>query len=155
MKKNDRLEAWLEAWDQQSESRFPREYRAFFVLFNQGDYYESHDVLEHLWLRCTDSNRSFFQALIQLAGAFVHFKKHASFPLHPTHSRRLPPGCRLLDLASVRLRAFPQLHLGIATAEILEICELWKNRALSGSNPLTDYPPPKLCEPKISLTKIN
>jgi hypothetical protein len=148
MKKNDRLEAWLAAWDDAPRSRWPREYRAFFVRFNQGDYYEAHDVLEHLWLRCTDSNRSFFQALIQFAGAFVHFKKHALHPHHPTHSRRIPPGCRLLDLAAKRLQSFPGPHLGIIPSEIIAACELWRTRAQSGLNPLNAFPPPQLSGPQ-------
>jgi len=148
MKKNDRLETWLDDWDDRSHSPWPREYRAFFARFNQGDYYEAHDVLEHLWLRCTDSNRSFFQALIQFAGAFVHFKKHALHPDHPTHSRRIPPGCRLLDLAAKRLQCFPSPHMGIAPSEVVAMCELWKSRAQPGLSPLIEFPPPRLPEPR-------
>lgn len=143
MKKNDTLEAWLHAWDATPQSPVPREYRAYFHCFNLGQYYEAHDVLEHLWLRCTDSNRSFYQALIQLAGAFVHFKKHATFPTHPTHSRRLPPGQRLLDLASTRLLPYGKTHLGLNVEALLELCALWKERAAQ-SSPLRVYPSPVL-----------
>jgi hypothetical protein len=143
MKKNEQLQLWLEAWDPNPESPLPREYRAYFHCFNSGQYYEAHDVLEHLWLRCTDSNRSFYQGLIQLAGAFVHFRKHADAPTHPTHSRRLGPGQRLLDLASGRLRSYGASHLEVNIEMVLKLCVLWKERATLGS-PLLTFPAPQL-----------
>lgn len=96
MKKNASIQAKLSAWESSTDSLLPKEYRAYFDCFNQGLYYEAHDVLEHLWLVCQDANRSFFQGLIQIAGAFVHFQKQASsqptqriragLPLEPDYS---------------------------------------------------------------------
>ena len=28
-------------------------YRAYFRLWNEQDYYQAHDVLEHIWLKAT------------------------------------------------------------------------------------------------------
>lgn len=153
MKKNALLEAWLDSWeaasthgsaDKSPAGGFPREYRAYFFCFNRGEYYEAHDVLEHLWLRCADSNRSFYQALIQFAGAFVHFQKQARAPGHPTHSRRLAPGARLLDLAAERLSEYPGLHKGLDLAALLQMCAVWKSRALSDPCPLANFEAPVL-----------
>lgn len=154
MKKNDLLSVWLQNWDPNPLSPLPAEYRAFFDRFNQGLFYEAHDVLEHLWLRCHDSNRSFYQALIQLAGAFVHFQKHALFPSHPTHQRRLAPGRRLLDLASDRLRPFAPHHLGIDVDAILQLCSLWKSLTES-QNPLSSSQTPSLLPPTEPLFSPN
>ena len=157
MKKNELLEAWLDSWEasqtahQLSENphtEFPREYRAFFFCFNQSEYYEAHDVLEHLWLRCADANRSFYQALIQLAGAFVHFQKQAQQPDHPTHSRRAAPGRRLLALASARMKPFPQQHLGVDVESLRALCALWEQRALESAIPLQTFDAPILPFPK-------
>jgi len=130
MKKNERLETWLTEWDIETNSILPREYRAYFHCFNAGDFYEAHDVLEHLWLQCEDENRSFYQALIQFAGAFVHLQKHALYPEHPTHSRRLSPGARLFALADARLATYPTLHLKLDLLEVRALCALWSRRAL-------------------------
>ena len=156
MKKNELLEEWLESWDRSqhlnvrtpaSTSKFPREYRAFFFCFNNAQYYEAHDVLEHLWLRCTDSNRSFYQALIQIAGAFVHFQKQALFPEHPTHSRRNAPGKRLLALAAQRMSAYPKWHLGVSVQNLRSLCSEWETRATKAEIPLHSFKPPTLDAP--------
>ncbi len=144
MKKKTRMEAKLAEWDRSPDSTLPVEYRAFFACFNQGEYYEAHDVLEHLWLRCNDSNRSFFQALIQFAGAFVHLQKHHLFPGHPTHSRRLAPARRLFALAAARLRAYPRHHFGLDLTGVLDICVRWSAFAEQEPSPLAQNPPPQI-----------
>jgi predicted metal-dependent hydrolase len=145
MKKNERMEAWLEVWDTDAHSPLPAEYRAFFACFNRGEYYEAHDALEHLWLRCHDSNRSFYQALIQFAGAFVHLQKHCLFPGHPTHSRRLAPARRLFALAAERLGAYPKRHLALNLGGVLALGAHWSALAGQGPSPLAVHPPPRLC----------
>ena len=144
MKKNDRMEAWLGAWDTDPLSPLPAEYRAFFACFNKGQYYEAHDVLEHLWLQCHDSNRSFYQGLIQFAGAFVHLQKHCLFPGHPTHSRRLAPAQRLFALAAARLSAYPERHLALDLACVLAIGTHWSGLAAGVASPLAVHPAPLL-----------
>ena len=160
MKKNELLEAWLDSWEASLPSAempkhalFPREYRAFFFCFNQAQFYEAHDVLEHLWLQCTDENRSFYQALIQLAGAFVHFQKQALFPNHPTHARRAAPGRRLLGLASRRLQSFPKWHLGLDVKALCELCALWDVRAGTHAIPLDAFESPHLPLPQPPLAR--
>lgn len=142
MKKNDRLEAWLRTWDPDPSSRLPAEYRAFFFCFNRSDYYEAHDVLEHLWLQCLDGNRHFYQGLIQFAGAFVHLQKHYLFPGHPTHSRRLAPASRLFALAAHRLGPYAPVHLALDVAHLLETGASWSSMANAGQNPLGQQPAP-------------
>jgi predicted metal-dependent hydrolase len=148
MKKNQRLMLWLESWRQDSATDLPRELCAFIALFNTGAYYEAHDVLEHLWLRCTDERRSFFQALIQLAGAFVHFQKQRLHPAHPTHARRLPPGARLLEMASQRMTPYGSRYLNLDVKDLVQSCARWKQQALQAVNPLENGPAPRLegCE---------
>ncbi len=81
-------------------------YLGYFVCFNRGDYYEAHDVLEHLWLSERDGAGVFHKGLIQLAGAFVHMRKQFLRPGHPTDGRRLAPAYRLLGLAARNLEPF-------------------------------------------------
>jgi predicted metal-dependent hydrolase len=43
--------------------------------FNDGYYFESHETLEDLWMVTPWPERQFFQAIIQLAAAFVHYAR--------------------------------------------------------------------------------
>lgn len=98
-------------------------YLAYFGCFNAGDYYEAHDVLEHLWLRGRDGNYGFYKGLIQLAGAFVHLKKQRARPDHPTDGRRLHPAVRLFRLAEKNLAAYRPHHLGLDLQGVFALIE--------------------------------
>lgn len=75
-------------------------YTGWFTCFNRGEYYEAHDVLEHLWLQTPPGpEHAFYKGLIQLAGAFVHLKKQHIRPWHPKDGARLRPAGRLFALA--------------------------------------------------------
>ncbi len=78
------------------------EFRKAVEEFNDGYYFESHETLEDLWMVTPLPERDFFQAIIQLAAAFVHF------------SRGEYPGIvKLLDAASSKLGAFTPMTLGV------------------------------------------
>lgn len=42
-------------------------------FFNEQDFFEAHEVWEHLWLECAGPERRFYQGLIQAAVALYHF----------------------------------------------------------------------------------
>ncbi len=96
-------------------------YRGYFQCWNAQQYYEAHDVLEHLWLRTTSADANFFKGLIQGAGAFVHLQKQFQHPTHAKHGRRLAPARRLLRLAARNLAPFePVRHaFDVAAFQIL------------------------------------
>lgn len=97
-------------------------YLGYFSLFNAQEYYEAHDVLEHLWLQAgRDGNYAFYKGLIQLAGAFVHLKKQWARPDHPTDGRRLHPAVRLFRMAEENLSAYAPVHLGLDVAEVFAL----------------------------------
>src|SRR5476651_1994866 len=86
-------------------------YAGYFVLFNQQKFYESHDVLEDLWLVDKHGpNGNFYKGLIQLAGAFVHLQKN-----------RLRPAAALFKLAKTNFERFPQVHedLSLAIVQVM------------------------------------
>ncbi len=78
--KAERIEAYVKSFGLDAEAFDPC-YLAYFICFNAQEYYEAHDVLEHLWLQREDENHAFFKGLIQFAGAFVHLKKQAARPV--------------------------------------------------------------------------
>lgn len=101
---------------------FDARYLGYFDCFNQGEFYEAHDVLEDLWLldrKGPDGN--FYKGLIQLAGAFVHLKKG-----------RRQPAVALLRLARNNLSQYPKLHHGLEVDAVLELTRNWEER-ISGA----------------------
>lgn len=108
-------------------------YAGFFRRFNAGEYYEAHDVLEHLWLRTTGPEYGFYKGLIQLAGAFVHLKKHHARPTHPKDGRRLQPATRLFLLAEANLGPHSPSHMGLDVAAVCEFSEQWRAAIEQGS----------------------
>ncbi len=76
--------------------------------FNDGYYFESHETLEDLWMVTPLPDRDFFQAVIQLAAAFVHFVRG-----------EYPGIVKLLDAAADKLRAFVPEQRGVDVAALL------------------------------------
>lgn len=52
--------------------QYPEQYYLFFERFNQGEYYECHDLLEEIWLE--QKSNKFLQGLLQLAVGIYHFE---------------------------------------------------------------------------------
>ena len=119
-RKAERMDAFVRSLGLEGEGFDPC-YLAYFGCFNAGEYYEAHDVLEHLWLRERDANYAFYKGLIQLAGAFVHLKKQRARPDHPTDGRRLHPAVRLFRLAEQNLAPYRPRHLGLDLPEVLAL----------------------------------
>jgi predicted metal-dependent hydrolase len=120
MKKGDRIEAYVKSLS--TGSTHDPCYEGYFVCFNEQQYYEAHDVLEHLWLGATGPPYQFFKGLIQLAGAFVHLQKQYRRPEHPTDQKRLHPACRLFRLAYMNLEPFSPWYLDLDVRSVLELC---------------------------------
>lgn len=99
-------------------------YQGYFRCFNAGDYYEAHDVLEHLWLKDGPGgeNYAFYKGLIQLAGAFVHLRKQHEHPTHAKHGRRLGPAARLFELARGNLAPYGPHHLALDVEAARVLC---------------------------------
>ena len=119
MKKSDRMELFVEGLvsgklANGAEATFDPCYLGYFECFNLGDYYEAHDVLEHLWLKEERGapDDAFYKGLIQLAGAFVHLKLQDARPEHPKHGRRLRPAGRLFQLALSNMESYGDVHHG-------------------------------------------
>ena len=117
-------------------------YLGYFECFNEGLFYESHDVLEELWLADKKSpNHAFYKGLIQFAGAFVHLQKHSL--MYP----RLRPAGALFRLARANLVQYPAMHERLDVKGLLETIEEWLGRLEAveyKSNPLEHHRAPKV-----------
>ncbi len=125
MKKNERITAFMATLPSSPASDLDRRYLGYFACFNDGRYYDAHDVLENLWLENDSPDGAFFKGLIQLAGAFVHLQKQAARPDHPKDGRRLQPAYRLFALAAGNLDAYRPHHWDLDVSEICALCEKW------------------------------
>lgn len=122
MKKSDRLTAFVEELDTDPEIDLDPCYQGYFACFNAGNYYEAHDVLEHLWLKRRDENYEFYKGLIQIAGAFVHLKLQSLHPDHPKHGRRLQPAVRLFRRGIEHIAPYGPRHLRLDVAALCRLC---------------------------------
>ncbi len=124
LKKHDRMTAFVAALDTDPTLALDPCYQGYFRCFNEGRYYEAHDVLEHLWLGGgrADANHAFYKGLIQAAGAFVHLRKQYEHPAHAKHGRRLRPAVRLFALAQANLAPYGPRHLGLDVDALLALC---------------------------------
>ncbi|MSR57680.1 MAG: DUF309 domain-containing protein [Planctomycetaceae bacterium] len=52
---------------------YPAQYLEGLRLFNDEEFFESHEVLEDLWSETQDERKKFYQGLIQAAVALLHF----------------------------------------------------------------------------------
>lgn len=53
----------------------PAEYFRYFVLFNNRDFFEAHEVLEDLWVVEVEPLRTYYKGLIQAAVAICHWQR--------------------------------------------------------------------------------
>ena len=81
-------------------------YLAGILFFNEGDYFESHEVWEALWMDSAGPERKFYQGLIQAAVALYHFGngnlRGAVKLYHSSHNYMAPYGSPYQGLDTVR-----------------------------------------------------
>ncbi|HEV7404208.1 MAG TPA: DUF309 domain-containing protein [Chthoniobacteraceae bacterium] len=137
MKKNERITAFVQGLDldpREGGDGMDAHYTGYFACFNAGQYYEAHDVLEHLWLRGCGEEHAFYKGLIQIAGAFVHLRKQYLRPEHPKDGKRLRPAVRLFELGERNVAPYGPRHLGLDVAALLALC-----RATAGEIIISEF----------------
>jgi predicted metal-dependent hydrolase len=93
-------------------------------LYNHGEFFEAHEVLEAAWVRAARPERFFLQSLIHAAVARYHA------------SRDNRPGAeRQLDKALRKLAGYLPSHQGVDTAALLAGLLAWRD-ALAAGQPL-------------------
>jgi predicted metal-dependent hydrolase len=98
------------------------------VLFNEGQYFECHEVLEEAWTPERGERRLFLQSLIHVAVGFYH------------NQRRNPPGAtRQLRKGLRKLKAYLPVCEQVNTAR-LEREVLTVLQAIEEGVPVSSYP---------------
>ncbi len=89
-------------------------YQRGLELFNRGEFFDAHEVLEDVWRAAPAAEKKFLQGLIQVAVGLHH------------HSRGNMAGARsLLARAHRNLSAYPAHHGGIDLAGLRAQVERW------------------------------
>jgi predicted metal-dependent hydrolase len=134
IRKSEKVAAVIKAFE--GRGKDPH-YIGYFELFNQGLYYEAHDVLENLWLPDRQGvNGAFYKGLIQFAGAFVHLQKS-----------RLRPAAALFKLAKANFERYGAVYEGLSLARIQSTIRCYLETLEAGNyevNPLTAASAPRL-----------
>jgi predicted metal-dependent hydrolase len=123
MTRDLRISAAVEAFrGQELDAR----YLAYFECFNRRFFFESHEVLESLWLVDRQApNAAFYKGLIQLAGGFVHIQKN-----------RPGPAAALLRLARTNVCQYSAIHEGLDIDRVRALIGLWLGKLeTAGPNP--------------------
>ncbi|MGH9670443.1 MAG: DUF309 domain-containing protein [Terriglobales bacterium] len=105
------------------------------ALFNQGHFFDAHEVLEDVWRPARGRRRRFLQALIQVAVALHH------------HSRGNLVGARsLLARGGNTLARYPSVYAGLEVAEFSASVEAWR-ATLAEERPVPPLPRLKFAKP--------
>jgi len=82
------------------------------VLFNDGQFWESHEAWEEIWQRHSENNRIFFQGLIQLAAG-----------LHQLHRQIYHGAVKHYRNALWKLKRFEPTCVGLPVSELVLFIE--------------------------------
>lgn len=94
----------------------PPGYAGFFRCFNSGQFFEAHEELEPCWLEVRGGPiADFYKALIQVAGAFVHWRQG-----------RTAPARRLIRRAAELLQPFPSPTAGLDLDSVRRRLSSWE-----------------------------
>jgi predicted metal-dependent hydrolase len=140
-KKSAKIAAMIEGF---RGRKLDAHYHGYFACFNDGLYYEAHDVLEELWLASRGAPADhFYKGLIQLAGAFVHLQKN-----------RLGPSNALFNLARANLQKYPPYYENLHVAGVLKLIAHWQKTLADHplENPLPKNPAPKLTVDELEIS---
>lgn len=123
MKKNERLDAEAIQFAEEAEKIGLHPcYVGFVRLFNEGRYYEAHDILEHLWLKGAGGDHAYFKGLIQISGGFVHLRLNYLQPNHYKFRHRLRPALRLFELGIGNIRPYGPVYMRLPVEDLCAVC---------------------------------
>lgn len=88
----------------------PSEFWRGVEQFNQEQFYACHDTLEAIWMEATEPQKTFYQAILQIAVALYHLS-----------NSNLRGTCILLGEGINKLRRYEASYAGIDVDELLDV----------------------------------
>ena len=109
-------------------------------LFNDGRFFESHEILEGFYQDTEDAQKPFIEGLIQLAVAFRMFNEFGE----------IKGPIRMIYGALIRFENYQPTFLQVRVKELSEAMESWAKAAeAAGATPISQ------AIPKIPLQRFN
>jgi uncharacterized protein len=100
-------------------------------LFNDGRFFESHEILEEFYQETENAHKPFLEGLIQLAAAF---RLYADFG-------EVKGPVRMIHQALIRFENYQPSYLEIRLKELSEALEAWaKEAGAAAGKPLSAIP---------------
>jgi uncharacterized protein len=93
-------------------------------LFNQGRFFDCHEVLEGLYLKTEDANKPFLEGLIQLAAAFRMFCDFGE----------VKGAVRMIYQALIRFENYQPAFLRVRVQDLCTAAEAWAKAAERGED---------------------
>ncbi len=109
-------------------------------LFNEGRFFECHEVLEGLYQETDEVNKPFLEGLIQLAAAFRLFAEFGE----------VKGPVRMIHQALIRFENYQPAFLQVRVKELCAVIEAWAKAAES-----TGAHPSSSSIPKIQLQRFS
>jgi uncharacterized protein len=106
------------------QSRMTEAYERGLSLFNRGEFFDAHEVLEDLWREASGERKVFMQALVQAAVGFHH---------HSTGNR--VGAVSVLAKSVEKLKQLPPIYEGVAVARLVHDIEIWMRALENGAAP--------------------
>jgi predicted metal-dependent hydrolase len=106
--------------------------------YRSQEFFSAHEHWESVWLKCQEPEKSFLQALIQIAAAFHHLQRNNSLG-----------AASLLKGALRRLKPYPTLFESVGVTPLREEVEAWLQVLEAHDSPI--HPP----FPQIRLVRPN
>lgn len=97
-------------------------------LFNRGEFFDAHEVLEDVWRAAPEEEKKFLQGIIQVAVALYHHGNGNSVG-----------ACSVLRRAFRNLSRYPEGFGGVQLAELLHSISDWQS-ALDEGTPVPGFP---------------
>ena len=95
-------------------------------LFNDGRFFECHEILEGFYRETEDANKPFLEGLIQLAAAFRLFCDFGE----------IKGSVRMIHQALIRFENYQPAFLQVRVKDLCQAAEAWANAAEpAGSQP--------------------
>lgn len=131
--------------EENSESVYTNEQRNLLlkgiVCFQNGDYFEAHDLIEEAWQELSGNPKIFWQAVIQLSVSFYHFS-----------SGNRSGATGLARKAFLKINSLPAFFNPEIKSDFLNLTLAWAN--LSQIAEMPELPPEIFNESKRLLTPV-
>lgn len=98
--------------------------------FNSGEFFETHETWEELWLAAAEPEKTFLQGMIQVAAGFHHYRR-----------RNLRGARSLLEAGLKKIQGFPEIHRGIRLEALRRAVLRWMAALAAGRDPGPDKLP--------------